>query len=194
MSKKDVLGREVLVYDRYRFAVPVIGVITDVSHDGAYKIEFISDSPSVLRCSGDYFFPEQCLLSDLPPEYEPLCGSVEAHTTLPQDSAQRKEYPLYSGPVKYFPAALAEVAKVCHRGNQKHNPGEPLHWARGKSTDQEDCILRHLIDLCEDYGRGVGRDENGVPQVGYIAWRALALAQIWLEDNDNKPMAPGARP
>lgn len=114
-------------------------------------------------------------------------------TTLPQDSKERKEYPLYRGLMKYFPSALAEVAKVSKIGNDKHNPGEKMHHARGKSTDQEDCILRHLIDLSEDYGKGKGRDENGVPQVAYIAWRALALAQVWLEENEGKPKAPGAK-
>jgi hypothetical protein len=114
-------------------------------------------------------------------------------TTLPKDSAERKEVPLYQGVLKYFPAALAAVAKVSKIGNDKHNPGQPMHHAREKSTDQEDCIIRHLIDLSEDYGKGVGRDENGIPQVAYIAWRSLALAQVWLEKNEGKPLAPGAK-
>lgn len=114
-------------------------------------------------------------------------------TTLPNNSKERKEFPIYSGPVKYFPAALAAVAKVCKIGNDKHNPGQPLHHARGKSSDHADCIIRHLIDMSEDYGRGTGFDENGVPQVAYIAWRALALAQEWCETNDGAPLAPGAK-
>jgi hypothetical protein len=118
---------------------------------------------------------------------------MEPKTTLPQDSAARKDFALYQGLIRYFPAALAAVAKVSKIGNDKHNPGQPMHHARGKSTDQEDCILRHLIDLSEDFGAGIGRDENGVPQVAYIAWRALALAQIWLEKHDERPIAPGAK-
>jgi len=114
-------------------------------------------------------------------------------TTLPQGSGERKDFPLYRGLLKYFPAGLAAVAKVSKIGNDKHNPGEEMHHARGKSMDQEDCIIRHLIDLNEDFGQGKGRDENGVPQVAYIAWRALALAQIWLEENDKRPLAPGAK-
>lgn len=114
-------------------------------------------------------------------------------TTLPVSSEERKEHPVYSGPIKYFPAALAHVAKVCKLGNDKHNPGQPLHHAREKSGDHADCIVRHLIDLSEDYGCGVGRDEKGVAQVDYIAWRALALAQEWHEKNDGSPLAPGAK-
>lgn len=114
-------------------------------------------------------------------------------TTLSQDSAERKRVPLHRANRRYFPAALALVAQICEIGNRKHNPGEELHHARGKSTDHEDCIDRHLIDMAEDFGAGVGRDENGIPQVGYIAWRALALCQEWLEKYDGAPLAPGAK-
>jgi len=113
--------------------------------------------------------------------------------TLPADSGLRKGLPLYEGVLKYFPAALASVAHISKIGNDKHNPGEALHHARGKSSDHADCIIRHLIDLTEDRGKGVGYDEDGIPQVGYIVWRALALAQEWLEKNAGVPLAPGAK-
>jgi len=114
-------------------------------------------------------------------------------TTLPTDSKARKGIPLYSGPLKYFPAALAGVARICQVGNDKHNgPGTPLRHSRGLSMDHEDCIVRHLLDLLENHGAGPGRDESGVPQAYYIAWRALALAQRWAEENDGAPLAPGA--
>jgi len=32
-----------------------------------------------------------------------------------------------------------------------------------------------------------------VPQVVYVAWRALALAQEWLEANEQRPKAPAAK-
>ena len=114
-------------------------------------------------------------------------------TTLPQNSKERKNFPLYSGLLTYFPKALSLVSYISKIGNDKHNPGEPLHHSRQKSNDHPDCICRHLIDLKEDFGKGIGRDEGGIPQVGYIAWRALALAQEWLEQNDNAPIAPGAK-
>lgn len=114
-------------------------------------------------------------------------------TTLPTDSKERKDYPLFRGLLRYFPAALAGVARISKIGNDKHNPGEEMHHARGKSMDHADCIIRHLMDLGEDFGQGVGRDENGVPQVFYVAWRALALAQEWAEANLGAPLAPGAK-
>jgi hypothetical protein len=108
---------------------------------------------------------------------------------LPEDSAARKQYPLFTGPLMYFPAALAAVAKLCKDGNDKHNPGEPMHHARGKSNDHPDTILRHLLDAHE----GSGRDAQGTPHVVNAAWRALALCQEWLEKHDGAPLAPGAR-
>lgn len=113
--------------------------------------------------------------------------------TLPLDSKERKSYPLFEGLLKYFPKALAEVAHVSKIGNDKHNPGESLHHARGKSHDHADCIIRHLIDMSEDMGKGRGMDENGVAQVAYIAWRALALAQEWYEVNEKTVVAPNAK-
>lgn len=35
-----------------------------------------------------------------------------------------KDTPLYSGVLNYFPNALAAIARVSKRGNDKHNPGE----------------------------------------------------------------------
>jgi hypothetical protein len=112
----------------------------------------------------------------------------EQATTLGDDSAERKEVPLFRGVMRYFPAALAEVARVSKLGNDKHRPGKPMGHSRGVSSDHADCIMRHLMDLSENDGR----DENGVAQVAYIAWRALALAQEWLEEQCGYPAAPAA--
>lgn len=109
--------------------------------------------------------------------------------TLPRDSATRKEYPIYSGVIRYFPAALAEVARVSKIGNDKHNQGQEMHHARGKSLDHADCQVRHMIDAAE----AGGRDADGVPELAYKAWRALAELQEWLEKNDGAPLAPGAK-
>ncbi|MGH7261840.1 MAG: dATP/dGTP diphosphohydrolase domain-containing protein [Nitrospiraceae bacterium] len=106
--------------------------------------------------------------------------------TLPTEAAERKAVPLCTGVLDYFPAALAEVARVSKAGNDQHNPGEPLHWARGKSMDQADCILRHLAE------RGT-IDVDGVRHSAKLAWRALALLQLELEA-DGAPMSRGSQP
>ena len=95
---------------------------------------------------------------------------------LPHDSAERKTYPMYSGLLAYFPAALGRVAHHSYLGNEKHNPGQPLHHARGKSDDHLDCAARHLTE----------GDLEGA------AWRILAALQLKCEA-EGAPMAPGAR-
>lgn len=94
---------------------------------------------------------------------------------LPHDSAERKRIPLGTGVIDYFSAALAEVAKVSFAGNEKHNPGQPLHWSRGKSGDHADCMLRHFVD------RGTIDPNTHVRATAEMAWRALAILQEEME-------------
>lgn len=93
---------------------------------------------------------------------------------LPSTHGDRKDTPITSGVLDYFPAAMAEVARCSKAGNDQHNPGQPLNWARGKSTDHADCIVRHLIQ------RGT-MDSDGMRHSTKVAWRALALLQEELE-------------
>lgn len=90
---------------------------------------------------------------------------------------KRKSTPIYSGVVKYFPDALKEVAKVSQAGNDQHHKGEPLHWDKTKSTDQEDALLRHLTD----HASGNAYDSDGQLHLAKVAWRALASLQTYLE-------------
>ena len=103
---------------------------------------------------------------------------------LTTDPRQRKDIPIARGVLDYFPDALAAVAMVSKVGNDQHNPGQPIHWARAKSTDHADCIIRHLIDRGTD-------DTDGFSHTAKIAWRALALLQEELEGK-GAPLARGA--
>lgn len=94
--------------------------------------------------------------------------------SLPDDAGERKATPITTGVIDYFPLALAEVARLSKAGNDQHNPGQPLHWARGKSGDHADCIVRHLIQ------RGT-IDKDGISHTAKVAWRALALLQEEME-------------
>lgn len=96
---------------------------------------------------------------------------------LTTNSDERKDLPLATGVLDYFPDAIAEIARLSKAGNDKHNPGEPLHWAREKSNDHADCIIRHLMD------RG-GEDTDGFLHDVKVAWRALAMLQLALEKQD----------
>lgn len=91
----------------------------------------------------------------------------------------RKATPLFTGVLKYFPDALEEVAKASMAGNKQHLDGQPLHWDKTKSMQQEDSLLRHLNDVA----KGIEVDDDGVLHRAKIAWRALASLQIYLEQN-----------
>jgi len=133
---------------------------------------------------------------------------VDCNMTLPTDSDERKEYPIFDGCIRYFPAALALVANTAKRGNDKHNEGQPLHHARGKSGDHGNCIVRHMMDIADieaAYERHQSRsaDEHQFAlesykellliEAGQLAWRALAFVQELCERYDGAPLAPAAR-
>ena len=91
-------------------------------------------------------------------------------------SQERKETPIYSGVLQYFPLAIQAVARQSYKGNEKHNPDQPLHWSREKSCDHLDCIARHLMTPREI------DPETNLPHIVSVAWRALAQAQLILEE------------
>jgi hypothetical protein len=95
------------------------------------------------------------------------------------DSRSRKGKPVFSGVLMYFPEAMLAIAEHSKKGNDKHNPGQPLHWAREKSTDQADCLARHLIDIGPNWD--AIDEETGSLHAVALAWRALALLQVVLE-------------
>ncbi len=94
--------------------------------------------------------------------------------TLTTDKTQRKNTPMFSGLLAYFPDALAEVARVSEAGSRQHHPGEPLHWDKSKSTDHADCIVRHLVDSGT-------LDDDGMRHSAKVAWRSLALLQTEID-------------
>ena len=96
-------------------------------------------------------------------------------------SEERKKYPVKTGVIDYFRDALFRMARVSYEGNQKHNPGEPLHWARGKSDDHGDCCARHLF--CND-------EEQ---EAAEAAWRACAHLQLLLEKKYHIAPPPGVK-
>ncbi len=98
---------------------------------------------------------------------------------LPVDAKERKAIPITTGVLDYFPLALMEVAKCSKAGNDQHNPGQPLHWSKHLSTDHADCLVRHLVD------RGT-IDSDGVRHSAKVAWRALALLQTEMENENTK--------
>lgn len=90
---------------------------------------------------------------------------------LPTDAQERKAIPIYTGVIRYFPDAIAAVAKVSLIGGIQHGQTpETLHWDRSKSGDELDAMMRHVID--EDWSQ--------------VAWRALANLQKQIEREAGK--------
>lgn len=90
--------------------------------------------------------------------------------SLTTDRQERKDLPVFSGVLAYFPDALVEVARVSKVGNDQHNPGQHLHWDKSKSRDEADALVRHLLE----HGT---IDTDGTRHSAKVAWRALALLQ-----------------
>jgi hypothetical protein len=87
---------------------------------------------------------------------------------------ERKQRPVYSGVLRYFPDAILEVAHCSFIGNEQHNPNQPLKWDRGKSSDELDALARHLIEAGT-------LDTDGIRHSAKVAWRALANLQKEIE-------------
>lgn len=109
-----------------------------------------------------------------------LGGAPTRTSVLPDDPASRKQFPVASGVLDYFPDALVVLSNVSWKGNEQHNPNQPLHWNRGKSSDEADTMIRHFLQ------RGQ-MDKDGIRHTAKMAWRALALLQKEIEaENDQK--------
>jgi len=95
----------------------------------------------------------------------------------------RKQTPVYSGVLNYFPDAIREVAQCSYMGNQQHNPDKPLHWDRSKSGDELDALTRHLLEAGTI-------DTDGVRHSAKVAWRALANLQKEIERSNEECTSP----
>jgi hypothetical protein len=127
---------------------------------------------------------------------------MTATNYIPQGDQERKDAPMFRGLLGYFPAALFEVAAHSLDSDKKHNPGatDGPTWARGKSADHEDTIIRHLIDagprrnslafrFCQWLAPKFSSAKDARRyHLRCAAWRALALLQ---EDCEADGAAPG---
>lgn len=135
--------------------------------------------------------------------------------TLPDDSKMRAQYPISSGCLAYFPAALAGVARHSYIGGAKYNDGGLVHL-RYISNNHMDCIQRHLMDLQDLLSaKAAGKthaatyvynfddkeeqlvdlpiEEAILIECNALGWRSLAVSQELHEKLGRKPLAPAAR-
>ncbi len=85
----------------------------------------------------------------------------------------RKKTPIYSGFIKYFPNAIAEVSRASLIANEQHHPDKPLHWDMNKSSDELDALMRHLAD----HARGEEFDDDNIRHLTKCAWRAMGMLE-----------------
>lgn len=104
-------------------------------------------------------------------------------------SAERKGQPIATGVLAYWPKTMAALSEVSRRGNDKHNSGEPLHWALEKSTDEADSCVRHIVDALEadkrgDAGGVLALNEDGSPHLLAALWRLNSWCERALEGDE----------
>lgn len=114
----------------------------------------------ILHNGAANFFPE-------PDKYQVMPWTLRSYT-----SAERKEMPVWSIIANYFPDAFAALARHSKKANDKHNPGEPMHWARRKSKDHLECAVRHLMTPDT-----IDADTGEIELVGAL-WRCAAALQL----------------
>ncbi len=157
----------------------------------AYVLYTTREYPCGCAAEGVGDVPAYCGTHDGPRE---LLQDANAASVAAHESEYRKTIPLASGCLDYFPDALSAVAELSYWGNEKHNPGEPLHDARGKSGDDADALLRHLRDrgTFDQMFLNDGRSVR-VRHSAAVAWRALRLLQREIEADEGCQVARGAR-
>ena len=94
---------------------------------------------------------------------------------------QRKQMPVYTGVLKFFPTALLEVSKISNIGTQQHHPDKELHWDKTKSKDHLDAGVRHIIDHSNS-----PLDDDGMLHLAKAAWRILAALQEYKDTHLTK--------
>ena len=98
----------------------------------------------------------------------------------------RKNIPIYSGLLMYFPDACAAVAACSYKANEQHNPGTKMHWDRAKSGDELDALMRHLMEAGT-------MDDDDILHSTKVAWRAMANLQKELEGSKQIEVVPADR-
>lgn len=115
-------------------------------------------------------------------------SNTPADDVLPNDAKARKAVPA-GAVLDYFDSAWVEIAKALQDGNDQHNPGEPLHWSRGKSADHEHCIIRHFLQRGK---LSISPTGAVIRHSTYMAIRALMFLQEELEAA-GAPLSRGSR-
>lgn len=118
-------------------------------------------------------------------DWRPIAPPEKSESLRDYTSAERKEMPLWSVMAQYFPDAFMALARLSKKANDKHNPGERMHWVREKSKDHLECATRHLLtpDKIDP--------ETGEIELVAAMWRCAAALQ---EREEARLVAAGIKP
>ena len=95
------------------------------------------------------------------------CEEAIDSLILPSAAEERKQIPVYSAFVRFFPRAIVAVTKMSMEGQRQHNAnGDSIKWIRSASSDDKDALMRHVLE--EDWAK--------------VAWRAMAILEKHLEE------------
>ena len=142
----------------------------------SYKQTEFDFGDKYVRPTAVYFRKALDVLSEVSPrgfEVDKPKTEQASQPILSTDSTERKNTPIWSTVFKNWPLALAALARHCKRGNDKHNPGQQIHWAREKSSDHEDCAARHLVDV-HHYNAEIGEYEEACA----LVFRGMCILQL----------------
>ena len=82
----------------------------------------------------------------------------------------------------YFPNAFLAKARHSWESNEKHNPGQPMHWSKDKSIGDGNQVMRHLIEAME--AMSCGDTHAAQYHLTATSWRADELLERFLAKND----------
>jgi len=72
---------------------------------------------------------------------------------------------------RVLPDAFAALARHSKKCNEKAQSGEPMHWARHKSTDHLNCAARHLLTPMRS-------SDSGEIELVDAMWRCAACSPV----------------
>ena len=136
------------------------------------------DTTGGIKFTGDYLDEAIEYINEANEGIKFTEGGIKFTSRLQEEAVKkrRKQTPIFSGVLNYFPDAIREVAQCSFVGNEQHNPNTPLHWDRSKSGDELDALARHLLEAGTI-------DSDGIRHSAKVAWRALANLQKEIEQS-----------
>lgn len=99
---------------------------------------------------------------------------------------------VWNGVLGRFPEALRQVAAVSEYGKNKYGTWEGWRGVPDRLTRYRNALARHLLAWAEHQ---YDDTDSGLPHLAQVAWNALALLEILVEDGDITALgSPGLPP